>query len=305
MQVMKFLSFIILMTVACGFAACKKDPVVVNIQGIEFNPVKAYQEALPGAIVSFKVRVKADTPVTQFGIRFKFPGSADYIALPAYADLSEPSEFTPAFGVFEFALPPSATAVSADMKFRFSAASATEAYEKEYTVRLVGTGERRARLYSPAAAAYFKFSALDLLGSTGVPATLPMATQDLVASTATVINNLTNQRFTVLTGFSSGNGTKFKLATLAQYNAPAQYVTAYNAISAANEFSGVSTLGPVPATGTGNLVAGTYYIAKINRGGSFSYAGISLKKIPSVTSGSTTASSIDLANEYLEAEIKK
>jgi hypothetical protein len=302
---MKFLTFIVLSAVAFGINGCKKDPAVLPEQGIEFNPLKAYQEALPGAIVTFKVRLRSDAPATKFGVRFKFPGSTDYVAVPAYPDLSQPSEFTSGFGIFEYALPPAAAAVAAEIRFKFSASTASQNYEKEYTVRMVGIGERRARLYSPAAASYFKFSALDLLGSTGVPATLPAATQDVVASTATVINNLTNERFTVLTGFSSRNGTKFKLATLAQYNAVAQYATAYNAIAAANEFTGVSTLGAVPASGTGNLVAGTYYIAKINRGGSFSYAGISLKKIPSVTSASTTLNSIDLANEFLEAEIKK
>jgi len=301
---MKYLSYLLLLCGFCFFSGCKKDPVAASAQGIEFNPIKPYQEALPGAVVNFKVRIKSSEPVTSFGIRFKFPNTTDYIALPAYPDLSQPAEFTPGFGIFEYALPPAATATTTEMKFKFIATTASKSYESEYTVKMIGTGERRLRLYNPEAASYFKFSALDLLGSTGV-AGEAAATKDLLATTFTVTNNITNQRFKMLNGFTSGNGTKFKLATLAQYNAAAQYATAYASIAAANEFNGASTLGAVPGTGTGLLVAGTYYIAKINRSGTFSYAGISLKKIPSATSATTTASSIDLTNEFLEAEIKK
>ncbi|MET1057824.1 MAG: hypothetical protein ABWY16_21095 [Pedobacter sp.] len=302
---MKYLSYIVLLWGSCCFTACKKDEVAISAKGIEFNPIRAYQEALPGSIATFKVRVKTTEPVTRFGLRFKFPNTTDYVALPAYPDLSQPAEFTPGFGVFEYALPPAAAATTAEMKFKFTASTASQSYESEYTVKMVSLGERRARLYNPGAASFFKFSGLDLLSSTGVPAAAPDATKDLLAATFTVTNNITNQRFTVLSGFTSGNGTKFKLATLAQYNAVAQYAAAYASIAAANEFNGASTLGGVPATGTGLLVAGTFYIAKINRGGVFSYAGISLKKIPSATSAATTASSIDMNNEFLEAEIKK
>lgn len=293
------------------FSGCSKDKtsgVVEQPDGIVFNPVTPYQEALPGQVISFKMRVKAPEPLTGFSIRLKLPGATDYVALPEYPDVTTNANelFTP-FTNFEYSLPPAVAATDAEVKFKFIATTASKTYEKEYTVRIVGKGLQQVRLYNTTVTSLFTFGSIDLLTGKGVRADAPATTKDLTASLAQ-LTTLDGNVFTGIYGWDGGNGTKFKEVTEANYKAaPTQYATIYNGIAAANELTGVSTLIPVIRDGKGPLImTKPWYIAKVNRNGVFSYVALLVKRIPAGTvievNGTST---LDKDNQYIQLEITK
>lgn len=311
---MKYISFFLLMVTVGLIQGCTKDDITATTAeaGIQYNPIINYQEAYPGTIVTFKLGVTSPRPVVNFGIRFLFPGSTAYVSLPEYPDTSNAAEFTSGWGIFEYALPSSLTALDTTIKFKFVASTTDSTYEKEYSIKMKSIGNQRLRLYSPAASGFFKFTALDLLKGTVAPTSFASLTKDIVVDTTTAKNPVTGETFNVIKGWKSGNGTKFKTATAAQYTAATStYATAYASIAAASEFVAVSSLGASTtlngaAYNVGLLVVNNYYIAKVNRNGVFSYVAINAKTIPitiSTTIGST--STVNLLREYLEIEIKK
>lgn len=301
--------YILLILIFTGLACltgCKKDTPysVTPVTGVVFSPITPYQELLPGNVVTFKFKTNIAEPVTSFGIRFLFPGATDYVALPEYPDLTSPSPaLISQFQTFEYALPGSATAANATMQFKFTAATATASYSNVYTVKMLSIGLQRARLWSVAASTNFRFSTIDLLRTVAVPATLSTPlTQDMIPVTNKVQYAITGQSYDAISGFTSGNGTKYKLTTAANYAlAPTTYAATYAAIAAANELSAVTTF-----QAANPLIANQYYIAKVNRNGVFSYVGMLIKKSPSTTSVTVgTLTTIDLTQEYIELELKK
>jgi hypothetical protein len=305
---MRYISVLMLLLSLACFSGCEKkavgDVTIPSPEGIVFSPVKPYQEALPGAIVAFKVHVNAPLPVISVGVRFMFPGTNDYVALPQYPDMTETSLFTTGDGEFEYALPPSAVAVDADMKFKFIGVTANKTYEKEYTVRMKSIGLQAVRLYKPSGSV-FKFSAFDLLGSAGVAQSAPVLTKDLVSYITTITYQ--GQDYSLTTGFYSENGTTFKFASAAQYNAAATtYLSAYNSIAAANEFTTLSVKADVLIPGVGALKPATYYIARVNRNGAFSYVGIKVIKVPVASLDTSESEPIQSPeNDVVDLEIKK
>jgi len=281
-------------------SSCNTHDVAEPQTGVIFNPIKPYQESLPGQIVTFKFRVKSIDSITGFGIRFKFPGATDYVALPEYPDMTQTAKaFTSQYQVFEYAIPGSATAVNTTTMFKFVATTATQNYQAEYTIKMLSIGLQRARLYSAASATYFRFTNVDLLRALAVPTAVPLV-QDMIPVYAVLLNTVTNQTVNAIVGWTSGNGTKFKLTTLANYNlAQTQYATIYAGIAAANELSSVTSLA------NSLLAANQYYIAKVNRNNVFTYVGIAVKKSPTVTAAlQNTPVSFDPTQEYVEIEIK-
>lgn len=286
-------------------SGCKKDAKPIVPEGIIYSPIKPYQEALPGSIINFKVRVRSAETVTSFGVRFKFPDATDYVSLPQYPDLTQTAEFTGENGVFEYALPAASVSINADMKFKFVAATANKTYESEYTVRMKTTGGQAVRLYGPIGYAYTKFGAIDLLNAAGIAQAAPDLTRDV---TSLILNfPYLGKNYELITGFTSANGTKFKLSSLADYNlAPAQYAARYAAIAVANEFNSLAVTGADETLRRGNLLGNTYYIAKVNRNNVFSYVGIAVRKIPAATLLTSGPVPVQLpGNEVLDLEIKK
>lgn len=285
---------------------CKKDKKdAEKPSGILFSPVKPYQEALPGAIINFQVAVRVPAVVTSLGIRFLYPGTSSYIELPQYPDRNVSAGLTKAYQDFEFALPPATTAINNELKIKFIASTAERTYEANYTVRMKTTGLQALRLYNPSAATYYKFPGLNLLNSSGVPVQAPALTKDLIAETINIAYG--GNDYPVIAGFKSGNDTRFRLATAAQYNAAPPYQNAYNSIAVANEFSilTVSPPAPLPA-GTGVLSSGSYYIARVNRNGVFNYVAIRITKIPSATLSTSGPVPVQLpGNDVLDIEIKR
>lgn len=303
--------YILVLILLCGLtwlSGCRKDvdgDVVIPVpEGVSFSPVKPYQEALPGSIISFQVRVKSPDPVTSFGVRFKFPGSNDFVSLPQYPDVTETSEFTSGKGEFEYALPPSAIAIDADMKFKFIGTTANKTYEAEYTVKMKSSGLQAVRLYRPSNS-IFKFSAFDLLNTAGVLESGPDLIKDI--DTYIIYQSYRGQDYPLTAGFSSANGTLFKLADAGKYNAnPSTYAAAYNSIISTNEFSTLSVEADLLGPGMGLLKPNTYYIAKVNRANVFSYVGIRVVNIPTanlITSTPIPMQSPD--NDKVDLEIKK
>jgi hypothetical protein len=296
------LGFSVISLTGCG----PKDDTPEPVEGLRFSPMTPYQEVYPGQIVTFKFMVKAPEPVTSFGIRFKLPGSPDYVALPEYPDITTTAEiYTSGFRNFEYSLPASGVPANAEYKFKFVAATASKAYEKEYTVKMLGTGLQQVRIYNPEALTFFTHSALDLVAGKGVSAS--SANQDLVALAPTITYPLRGLSFQALTGWTSGNGTKFKEITAAEYNTllPGAYATRYNAIT--NEYTGASTIVSASANnGYALLALNKAYIAKVARGSGFVYVALTVKKAPLITFNTKGATpTVDLENEYLDLEIKK
>lgn len=306
---MRYISILIFLCSLSWLTACKKDSKAPAAeQGILFSPIKPYQEALPGSIINFEVRVNASEKVTGFGVRFLFPGATDYVALPQYPDVTQTSAYTSGGVTFEYALPPSAVVVNSDMKFKFIATTATKTYEAEYTVRMKNVGGQAARLYGPENYSYYKFGAIDLINFAGVAQDEPSLTKDIVSFTANFPYE--GVEYPLIIGFTSANGTKFRTAAAADYTtlAPAQYATRYNALGAANEYSTLGVAPTVAAPGINVLAANQYYIAKINRDGVFSYAVIWVRKIPAAnlkTSGNFSVPVQLPGAETLDMEIKK
>ncbi len=301
---MRYISVLILVCGLTWLSGCKKEEEVAAPEGIIFSPIKPYQEAKPGTIINFKVRVRAPEPVTSFGVRFMFPNTTEYVSLPQYPDLTQTAEFTGQNGLFEYALPASAVAINADMKFKFIATTASKSYESEYTVRLKTTGAQNVRLYGPTNYSYTRFGALDLLNIAGVPQSAPVLTMDL---TSLILSfPYLNRNYDLIVGFSSANGTKFKLVAAADYNlAPAQYAAKYAATAATSEFNSVSVVSAVGSLTQGLLTASTYYIAKVNRNGVFSYVGIAVKKIPAAVLQLSDIPVQQPGAETLDLEIKR
>src|SRR5690606_3831234 len=108
--------------------------------GIIFSPLSQYQEAYPGQIVTFKFRAGAPEPVTGFKLRFKLPGSEEYVALPQYPDLTQDAHTFAGFQTFEYSMPPSATDIDAEVRIRFTATTASKDYEEEYVIRMLSNG---------------------------------------------------------------------------------------------------------------------------------------------------------------------
>ena len=284
-----------------------KDEAPAPAEGIIFSPKADHQEAYPGQIITFKFRAGASEAITGFNIRFKLPGTQDYVALPAYPDLTQHANDFAAFQTFEYSLPPSATELDTEMRFRFSATTAGKSYEQDYVVKILGQGWQNLKLYSPAATSYFNFAALDLLNNIGVTAEAPALTKDLAAITGETNFPLQEVTFDVLKGWVSLNDTRFKLVTAANYALePSEYGAIYDAIAPELELSGVTTDVGEVVPGTGILAGNQCYIAKVNRNGETHYVGILVKRAPSTTinSGGNTPT-LDLTNEYLQLEIKK
>lgn len=287
---------------------CKsKDDAPPPAEGIVFSPATPYQEALPGTVVGFKFRVAAPAALTSFGVRFKLPGATDFIALPQYPDQKTNANDYTAFSNFEYALPPSATEINADVQIKFVAATASRNYEKDYTVKMKKSGLQILKLYSTPAATLFNFSAIDLVAGTGVLKDAAADTKDLIGVTEAKKFPLEDVTFNVLKGWESANGARFKVVTAANYAAaPSTYGTIYNGIAATSELKGVSTLVYGPIEGIGLLAVGQFYIAKVMRNGTPQYIGLSVKRAPATTTSTAgSITSLDLANEYLQLEIKK
>lgn len=289
-------------------AGCNsKDEAPAPAEGIIFSPKTDHQEAYPGQIVTFKFRAGASQAITGFNLRFKLPGTQEYVALPAYPDLTQNANDFAAFQTFEYPLPPSATDVDTEMRFRFSATTAGKSYEQDYVVKMLSHGWQIFKLYSPDATSYFNFAALDLVNSSGVTADAPALTKDLAGITAETNFPLQEVSFNVLKGWVSLNDTRFKLVTTANYALePTEYGAIYDAIAPELELSGVTTNVGDVAPGTGILAGNQCYIAKVNREGEIHYVGMQVKRAPSTTinSGGITPT-LDLTNEYIQLEIKK
>lgn len=305
---MKYISILIGIATLGLSAGCKKDNYnmpVPTASGIAVSPIATYQELLPGAMLNFSLGIWSPDSVTTFGVRFMFPGTSAYVSLPEYPDTTKAPEFAGAWGTFEYAMPPSVAAVDTTMKFKVLAGTKNNSYEKEYVVRMRSLGNQRLRLYSPTASGYFKFTALDLLKSTGVPTSFPSLTTDITVATISATYPVSGQTVNVIVGWNSGNGTKFKVITAAQYlAAPSTYAAVYVPATTSNEFTGVSSLGA--KTGISALLINNYYMAKVNRNGVFSYVAMNVKVSPltiSTNIGSTTV--FNLVKEYLEIEIRK
>lgn len=303
--------YILVLILLCGLtwvSGCRKsvegDVTISPPEGISYSPVKPYQEALPGSIITFQVRVKSPEPVTSFGVRFKFPGSNDYVSLPQYPDVTETSEFTAGNGEFEYALPPSAVVIDADMKFKFIGTTASRTYEGEYTVKMKSLGLQAVRLYRPSNS-IFKFAAFDLLNTAGVAVSGPATTKDLV--TYISYQSYRGQDYPLTTGFSSQNNTLFKLADAAKYTAnPSTYAAAFNSIAVANQFTTLSVNADVLVPGMGLLRPNSYYIARVNRNNVFSYVGIRVVNVPiSNLITSTPVPAQSPGNDKVDLEIKK
>ena len=306
LNIMKYISILILLFSLIALTGCKKDKEASAAQeGIIFNPVKPYQEALPGSIITFKIRVKAPEPVTSFGIRFLLPGATEFVSLPQYPDVSETSGYTKDYVDFEYTLPPSSVAINADVKFKFIATTASKTYDAEYTVKMKSSGAQQARLYGPANYSYYRFGAMDLINLYGVRQDAAATTKDIIAYTINFPYE--GVQYPLIVGFTSGNGTKFKAAVVADFNlAPSAYAARYAAINNTLEYSS-ATVASVTGPGTVLIAPNQYYLAKINRGGVFSYAAIWVKKIPAavltVTEGQTPVQ--QPGSETLEMEIRK
>jgi hypothetical protein len=305
----QYIAFLFIAYICClwlpGCDNYDDNMAMVPEDGIIFNPTTPYQEALPGAVISFKYRVKSSEPVISFGIRFKLPGSEEFVALPEYADVKDTAtEFTHKFKTFEYSLPPSSVAIDTVVRFKFIAVTAHETYEKEYAVRLLSKGFKSIRLYSPVLESYTQFYALDLLKGCGVPALFPADTKDFMATTGQVIYPVDSTRYTVMKGWICANGTKFKEVTLANYNSlPSQYATIYNSIAAVNELTQVNGFTTIASAGVGLIAINKYYIVKVNRDNVYSYVGLTIKKIPSFVVGSAF-STLDLTSDYITFEFK-
>jgi hypothetical protein len=291
-------------------SACNDDKETGAVdEGIIFSPLAAYQEAYPGQIISFKLKVRGAGPVTSFAVRIKMPDGNEFAALPAYPDLEgEAAGFIADFRSFEYPLPASTDSIDQSVQFRFMATAGSKNYQADYTVRMRAAGLKNLRLYHPQFASYFNFNALDLVQERGVAADGPPETRDLVAVTGTVTNGLLNKQFEVLEGWQSANGTVFKQVTQATYDLPAvSYPGIFDSLPAAAELSGVSSLLTVPAGSTGPLAANApYFIAKVSRGDAVHYIGLMVRKAPPVNfsnAGSLTA--LDSLNEYIQIEIRK
>jgi hypothetical protein len=286
-----------------------KDATLVAEEGVVFSPAKAYQEAYPGAVLNFKMRVQAPGTLNKFSVRFKLPGSADYVALPQYPDLEgADAAWFNTFQNVEYTLPGSTDSIDKEMRFKFVAGTAAKTYEKEYTVRLVAAGRQNLRLYNPAVRTYFNFDALDILGGRGVSAGDQTIAKDIIATTAEVKVPLNNTSFQAIKGWQGVNGTTFKVVTAANYNdLVSKYETIYKAIAAGSELTGVSGLLTVNTGGVGALSTNSpYYIAKITRNSVVKYVGLAVKKYTPVNASNISATTtLDALNEYMQLEIKQ
>jgi len=280
-----------------------KENTPAPVEGIIFSPTADVQEAYPGSLITFQYKLNSPEPITSFRLLFKFPDSALYSSLPEYPDVAEQSQVFSGFQTFEFALPPSATAIYSEMKFKLQAKTSTKSYERIYTVKLLNTGLQVLRLYNPLAAGYYRTQAIDLQKGTIVPAAFPADSKDLLAFTngATADDGSSYQ---VLRGWTSGNSTRFKAKTKAIFDAArSTYAAAY---AAGAEQTGAATLGGSATMAVLNT-ATNYYLARVVRPSGVSYVGLFVRKLPlSTISGYASASGQqDLSNEYLEIQIKK
>lgn len=301
---MKQLLHILLL--ATLMAACNdKEEGMIREDGIELSPVAGYSEAFPGSIISFKLKVRSSEPVTQFGIRFKKPGSADFIALPEYPDLTgDQARAFSDFNTFEYALPASKDTIREPMQIRFVAASGGASFQKDYTVTLVSAGRQVLRMYNPAQRSYFQFSALDIVNGKGVDAALAQ----MIPVTTDITVPITGNSFKAIVGWEGANSTVFKPINATQFNdSTHKYPAIYNAIAAASELKGVSSLLTANTAGMGALTANNlYYLMKTTQNGTEQYAALNVKKFPLVNAsniGSTTT--LDSLNDYLQFEIKQ
>jgi hypothetical protein len=295
--------YILLLSGICLSSCGSKNNDPAPQLGVILNPVRHYQESYPGQIVSFKVKVNTASgdPLTTFQMRFKMPGATDFVALPEYPDVTQNAQaLFGAYQTFEYAVPGSAVVANTSIMIKFIAKTAIQSYEGVDTVKILNIGLQRARLWSPALTTYFKLSTIDLPRAVAVPASIVPYNPDMIPVTTILKNPVNGQTSVGLIGWTSGNGTKFKPATAANYNgAVSQYATIYAGIAAANELSSVTTLG------TPTLAANLYYIAKVNRNNVFSYVGILVKKSPTITALALSSTiSVDPLQEYLEIEIK-
>lgn len=302
---MKF--FIYLLILACMAGCNRKDDAPAPAEGIIFSPLAQYQEAYPGQIITFKFRAATTEPITGFHLRFKLPGSETYVALPEYPDVQQDAGAFAGFQSFEYSLPPSATDTDAEIRIKFTATTASRSYEEEYVVKMLSHGLQNIKVYSPEAATYFNFSALDLVNGNGVTGDAPATSQDLVGVTTESYFPLQDATFSVLNGWTSGNSTRFKLTTAAKYSQePSTYEATYTAIAPAQELTGAMMTGSQPGSGIGILSPNQYYIAKAERDGATHYIGLAVKRVAApVINMVSNAPVLDLANEYIQLEIKK
>lgn len=297
---------LIILLLAVTMAGCdNKDEGLVRENGIELSPATAYMEAYPGSIINFKVRVRATDRVTRFGIRFKKPGSNDFVALPEYPDLTgdEAAAFSN-FKIFEYALPASKDTIRTDMQFRFEANTGTTAYQKEYTVKLVSAGRQVLRLYNPLLRSYFNFSALNVVDGKGVEA----AEAQIIPNTTDIKVPVRGDTFKAIVGWQGANGTTFKVITAANFNdSVTKYANIYKAIAAASELKGVSSLLAATTNGFGALTTNNaYYLMKTTYHGEERYAALNIKKYPPLNAGNIGgAAALDTLNDYIQFEIKQ
>lgn len=309
---MKQICWILLIAVGAWMlaAGCNdKDEAVITPDGIEFSPATPYQEAAPGTIINFKVKVRTAQPVNRFALRFQLPGSNDFVLLPEYPDLEgeEAAAFN-SFGTMEFALPASMDTINTELRIKVQAATAAANYEKEYTIRLKSAGRQQLRLYNPSLTDFVRFDALDLRAGKGIPAGNAALYKDLVATTHQIEVPLTNSSFPVIKGWEGVNGTTFKQVTAANFNDSAhKYVNIYKAINVASELNGLSSMLTVAADKIGVLSTNNqYYIAKVKRDTLEHYIGIMIRKYPPVNTGNSNAvTKPDPLNEYIQLEIKQ
>jgi len=295
-----------ILLLAAIMAGCNdKEDGVIRENGIELSPAATYMEAWPGAVISFKLRVRSDMPVTSFGIRFKKPGSADFVALPEYPDLTgDEAQAFRNFTTFEYALPASKDTIRADMQIRFIAATSNGSYQKDYTVTLVSAGRQVLRLYNPSVRSYFNFSALDIVNGKGVEA----ADAQVIPVTTDINVPLTGKIFKANVGWQGANSTTFKVITATNYNDSVhKYPAIYKAIAAASELKGVSSLLTVNTGGVGVLnTNNAYYMMKTLHNGVEQYAALNIKKYPLVNAGNIgSTTTLDSLNDYLQFEIKQ
>lgn len=307
---MKQLIWILLACLPFGWTACNdKDNTVMAEEGIVFSPATAYQEAYPGSIINFKVRVRTHETITRFGLRFQLPGSSAFVALPEYPD--QEGDAAASFSGFrevEYALPASTDTIDTSLRLQFVAATATNIFEKEFVIRLKSAGRQQLRLYNPAWSNYFRFDALDLRAGKGVDAGDQQVIQDLAATTTEIKVPVSNTSFQAIRGWEGMNGATFKVVTAASYNDSVhKYPAIYKAIAAASELNGVSSMLTATTNKIGALTTNNpYYIAKVKRDAAEYYIGIMVKKYPPVNAGnSSAATQPDSLNEYIQLEIKQ
>jgi|GEM_PF-1941511 hypothetical protein len=300
-----FLLLILICSSLVCLTGCKKSAQFAPVPpatGVIFSPATPYQEVLFGNVATFNFKVKVSDPVTSLAIRFLLPGATDYVALPEYPDVASPAPISK-LQPFEYAVP-GATVATADnlVKIKFTATTAKGSYSNIYTVRALNIGLQRARLWSAASSSTYRFSTVDLIRAVGVPLSVSTPlTQDLIPVYLPVQNLITGAKLDAIAGFTSGNGTTFKVITAATYGAAqSTYGTAYAALPDTVKLSAINSINSTPL-----LTNTQYFLAKVNRNNVFTYVGFLIKKSPTITPAiysSTVA--VDPTLEYIEMEIK-